>query len=128
MAAKLPPISDTELDTLKALWELGSGTVREIQDALRAQGTRWAYTTVQTLLTRLAAKGCVASDKTGSAHIFRPAVSREQLAQQRLADLADQLYEGTASPLVLALVEGTQFSAEEIERFRRLLDQLDPQE
>jgi BlaI family transcriptional regulator, penicillinase repressor len=125
VAARLPSISETELDVLKALWELSAGTVREVQRALRAQGRRWAYTTVQTLLTRLAGKGIVASDKTGPAHVFRPAVSREQLLQQRLTDLADQLCDGTASPLLLALVEGHRFSPDEIDQFRRMLDQLE---
>src|SRR5258708_24230298 len=72
-------ISETELDVLKVLWERPSGTVREIQDALRPLRRRWAYTTVQTFLHRLEAKGFVASDRTGSAHVFRAAVSREQL-------------------------------------------------
>jgi len=118
-------VSDTELDVLKILWERPEGTVREIQEALRPQGRRWAYTTVQTLLHRLEAKGFVASDRSGSAHVFRAAVSREQLLQQRLTDLSDQLCSGAASPLVLALVEGVRFTPKEIEQFRRLLDQLE---
>ena len=71
------------------------------------RATRWAYTTVQTLLTRLMAKGYVAADRSGPAHVYRPAVSRGELLQQRLTDLADTFCEGTASPLMLALVEGS---------------------
>jgi BlaI family transcriptional regulator, penicillinase repressor len=125
VSARLPSIGETELDVLKVLWERGDCTVRDIQDALKAQGRDLGYTTVQTHLTRLAAKGIVASDKTGPAHVFRAAVSREQLLQQRLTDLADQLCDGTASPLLLALVEGQKLSADEIDRFRRLLDDLE---
>ena len=123
--ARRPAISETELEVLKALWEISSGTVREVQAALGPQGRRWAYTTVQTLLQRLLDKGYVRSDRSGTAHVFRAAVSREQLLQQRLSALSDQLCEGSASPLVLALVEGVRFTPEEIEQFRRLLDQLE---
>jgi predicted transcriptional regulator len=118
-------ITETELDVLKALWENGPGTVRVINERLRHQGRRWAYTTVLTLLQRLEAKGYVISDKTGMAHVFRPAVTRDKLLRQRLKDLANQLCEGTATPLVLALVEGQRFTAEEISQFRQLLDQLE---
>jgi predicted transcriptional regulator len=108
---------------LKALWEHGPGTVR---DVLAALGRTYAYTTVLTMLQRLEAKGLVRSDKSKPAHVFEAAVSRERLLSQRLRDLADQLCDGTASPLLLALVEGGRFTAEDIEQFRRLLDQLDP--
>ncbi|MBO0699456.1 MAG: BlaI/MecI/CopY family transcriptional regulator [Zavarzinella sp.] len=120
-----PPISETEQAVLKVLWEMGQGTVREVLAALAAQGHRWAYTTAQTLLTRLMAKGYVAADRTGPAHVYRPAVSRNELLQQRLTDLADEFCEGTTSPLVLALVEGSEFSPDDIARFRQLLDKLE---
>ena len=120
-----PPISDTEQAVLKVLWDLGQGTVREVLAALGAQGHQWAYTTAQTLLTRLLAKGYVAADRTGPAHVYRPAVTRTELLQQRLTDLADEFCEGTTSPLVLALVEGAELSPEDVARFRQLLDKLD---
>jgi BlaI family transcriptional regulator, penicillinase repressor len=118
-------ISETELDILKVLWEHGPGTVREVNALLRRQGRRWAYTTVLTLLQRLEAKGVVTSDKSGVAHVFRPAVTRQKLLRQRLKDLANQLCEGTATPLVQALVEGQRFTAEEISHFRQLLDEVE---
>lgn len=118
-------VSETELSVLKLLWERPSGTVRELQPLLHEQGRNWAYTTVQTLLNRLEQKGFVACDKRGQAHIYSAIVSRDQLLQKRLHDLADQLCEGTASPLLLALVEGSSFSSEEIDQFRKLLDALE---
>ena len=123
MGSRRPLISETELEVLRVLWEHGPGTVRDVDAILRRQRRRWAYTTVLTLLHRLQAKGYVASDKSDLAHVFRAAVTREDLIKQRLVDLADQLCEGTASPLVHALVGEGRFSAEEIEAFRKLLDE-----
>jgi BlaI family transcriptional regulator, penicillinase repressor len=118
-------VSETELAVLKVLWEKEQGTVRELQAILRDQGRNWAYTTVQTLLNRLEQKGVVASDKSSLAHVYRSVVSRDRMLQQRLSDLADELCEGTASPLMLALVEGARFTPEDIDQFRKLLDQLE---
>jgi len=120
-----PPVADAELTVLKALWDGGPATVRELQDRLRGEPAAWAYTTVQTLLQRLEAKSYVRSDRGGTAHVFHPAVSRDRLLRQRLKHLAEQLCEGTATPLVQALVEGHRFTAAEIEHFRRLLDRLE---
>lgn len=124
MATHTPAISDTELEVLKVLWDRSEGTVREILEELKPQ-KRWAYTTVQTLLNRLQTKGYVRSDRGGSAHVYRPAVSRDQLLQLRLNDLSRKLCEGTASPLVMALVEGVRFTPEEIDQLRKLLNQLE---
>jgi BlaI family transcriptional regulator, penicillinase repressor len=124
VAINRPSISETELEVLRVLWEYGPGTVRDVNAVLRRQRRRRAYTTVLTLLQRLQTKGYVTSDKSGLAHVFCAAVSREDLIKQRLILLAEELCEGTASPLVHALVAGNRFSAAEIEQFRKLVDEL----
>jgi predicted transcriptional regulator len=123
--AENPSLSEAELEVLKVLWDIGSGTVRDVDAVLRRQKRRWAYTTVLTLLSRLQAKGYVESDKSAIAHVFRPAVSRDKLLKQRLSRLADDLCEGTATPLVHALVSNHRFSPREIEDLRRMLDELE---
>ncbi len=125
MDARGTTVSEAELEVLKVLWERSSGTVREINAVLHEQGRRWAYTTVQTLLLRLESKGYVQSDKSGPAHVYRAAVSREALLSRRLRELADQFCDGTASPLLLALVGDSRLTAEEIKRLRQLLDQME---
>lgn len=128
MAPRQANLSDAELEILKALWEVGAATVRDLHERLAAQGRQWAYTTVLTFLTRLEAKGYVTSEKSGVANVFRPLVSRDKLLRQKLVNLAAELCDGTASPLVRALVEGQRFSAEEIGQFRRLVDELESHE
>jgi predicted transcriptional regulator len=116
-------LSEAEREVLRALWDRGPGTVRQINEVLAERGKRWAYTTVLTLLRRLQAKGYAASDSTGTAHVFRAAVTRDELLDRRLKDTADELCEGSAAPLILALVQGNRFSADELARFRRLIDE-----
>ena len=123
-----PPVSDTELDVLKTLWAHGPGTVREIEARLRRRRRRWAYNTVLTLLTRLREKGYVDADRTGTAHVFRSVVTRDELLSVGLATLADRVCDGTASPLVHALVRGGRFTPDEIANFRRLIDELESQD
>ena len=118
-------VSQSEREVLKILWEHGPITVREIRAHLTASGREWAHTTVNTLLSRLEQKGCVACDRSGFAHVFTAAVSRDQMVQQRLASLADDFCDGTRVPLMLALVDGQKFSEDEIDQFRQLIDQLD---
>jgi predicted transcriptional regulator len=117
-------IGQIELEVLKVLWERGPCTVRDVHAHLSGVEER-AYNTVLTHLQRLETKGFVVGDKTGAANVYRAAVSRSGMLKQRLKDLANQLCEGTSAPLVMALVEGSRFTPEEIEQFRRLLDELE---
>ena len=119
--ADRPGLSEAEMEVLKTLWAHGPGTVRRINELLA--GRRWAYTTVLTLLQRLVAKGYVAREAAGVAHVFRAAVTREEVLERRLKETADELCDGSAAPLLLALVQGNTFSPEELARFRRLLDE-----
>ena len=124
-----PGLSDAERDVLRALWDLGPGTVRQVNGLLETRGRSWKYTTVLTLLQRLQAKGYASAGVPaggGSAHVFRAEVSRDALLDQRLKDAAEELCDGSAAPLLLALVQGNRFTAEELARFRRLLDEVEP--
>jgi BlaI family penicillinase repressor len=126
--ARRVPVSDSELEVLKVLWAQGPSTVRDVAAALRRQRRRLAYNTVLTLLSRLRDKGYAAADRREQAHQFRATVSREDLLGSSLAALADRVCDGTASPLMLALVKGQRFSTDEIAAFRRLLDELEPED
>lgn len=118
------PISDAELDLLKVLWRLGPSTVRQVLDGLAPGSRSWAYTTVQTLLTRLVQKGYITASRDGRAHIFAAAVKREDLLGRELREIADRVCDGEATPLVLALVGKNRFSKEDLKQFRELLDRL----
>ena len=118
-------VTDTELEILKALWELGEGTVRQVLERLAPDGRAWAYTTAQTLLVRLQEKGFVASKKRGRAFVFRPRFTRDELLGRSLDDLASRVCDGKALPLLLNLVQSSRFSRRELQRFRKYLDELE---
>src|SRR5262245_33081518 len=121
-----PPVADAELTVLKALWDGGPATVRELQDRLRGEPAAWAYTTVQTLLLRLQAKGTVRADKRGVAHVFASTLTREQFAGGRVRHVAESVLDGAIAPLLLGLLPKGRFSAREIARLRALLDEEAP--
>ena len=118
-------MSDAEREVLKVLWDDGPLAVRDALARLTERGLEWTRSTVITLLQRLERKGYVLSDKSQHAFIFRAAVSREQEMHSRMQDLAGELCDGDAVPLVLAFAERHRFSAEELARFREMIDSLE---
>ncbi len=114
-----------ELEVLKALWDLEAAPVREVMNQLHQSGRRLAYTTVLTVLTRLEQKGFVRADKSGVAYVYKPKVSRAKITRSRLRSLIEQLYDGSAGPLVLQLMRQERFSEDEIAELQKLIDGLD---
>ena len=88
--AKERGLSEAEREVLKVLWDQGPGTVRAINEELERRGRHWAYTTVATLLQRLAAKRFLVSDPSAIPHVYRATVSRDELLERArlLRDLA----------------------------------------
>ena len=121
-------VSDAELEVLKVLWASGPATVRDVATALRRQRRNLAYNTVLTLLSRLRDKGFVEADRRDTAHVFRASVTRDELVGSSLSALADRICDGTASPLLLALVRDRRLSATDITQLRKLLDDLKPED
>ena len=118
-----PGLSEAEREVLKVLWDHGPGTVREIKELLQDRGRRWAYTTVATLLQRLGLKQYVVGDPSAVAHVYRAVVTRNELLESRLKDTAEELCDGRAAPLILALVQNSRLSVAEVARLRQMLDQ-----
>lgn len=113
-----------EMEMMDALWQLGSGSVREIQEQLPLK-KRPAYTTVQTIIRRLEDKGAVRRvKKIGNAFIFEPVITR-QSAHHRLINELLELFGGSARPLMAHLAESGKLSLEDIREMEGLLPEPD---
>ncbi len=123
MARQHENVTDTELAILDVLWKEGPTTIRKIADELYPKGKFSEYATVQSLLQRLEAKGYVARDRRSFAHMYRAKVERPVLIGQRLQEVADKLCEGSLTPLLLQLAEGTRLTDEQRKVLRKLLDE-----
>jgi len=117
-----PSVTDTELKILKALWDRGSSTIRQLTDRLYPGGGTSAYATVQKLLDRLEAKGHVTRERVGRSHRFSAVVNRGDLLKNRLREAVDSLCEGSWTPLLTAAMASAPLSATEIRELRQLLD------
>ncbi len=91
-----PPL---ELLCLNALWTLGEGNVRDVQQIVMR--TRpLAYTTIMTVLDRLVRKGKLSRLKTGRAFVYRPEASREEMRRAAVRELVDSLFNGSERELI----------------------------
>lgn len=91
-----PPL---ELQCLKALWILGEANVRDVRQMLLPE-RKLAYTTVMTVLDRLARRGGVKRHKVGRSFVYTPVLTRDALRRAALKELVDCFFDGSADSLM----------------------------
>jgi BlaI family penicillinase repressor len=118
-----PKLSKLEFKIMESLWARNECSIRDIQESFPAKKMP-AYTTIQTTVYRMEAKGIVHRlKKVGNYHVFAPAISREA-AQRRLMDDLLALFGGSGQPVMTHLIESGKLSLEDVKEAERLLRNL----
>ena len=116
-------LSKLEFKIMETLWARNECSIRDIQESFPAK-KRPAYTTIQTTVYRMEAKGIVHRlKKVGNFHVFAPAISREA-AQRRLMDDLLALFGGSGQPVMTHLIESGKLSLEDVKEAERMLRDL----
>jgi BlaI family penicillinase repressor len=97
---ELPP--PLEMMCLNALWEIQEGNVEDVRKVV-SQSRPLAYTTVLTLLDRLARRGAVSRRKEGRGFRYQPTVARDKLRRMALRQFLEYHFEGSETKLKIFL-------------------------
>lgn len=105
---------------MRRLWELGRGSVAELHAGLEGE-TGWAYSTVKTLLERLAEKGAVTIEKARSGRVFVPAIAESAAQKSAFRALLDRAFGGRVESFAQALTGAGGLSRREREELAEIL-------
>jgi predicted transcriptional regulator len=108
--------SPRELDVLKALWALGSGSVRAVHQQM-CPGGELAFNTVQTLLRIMEDKGLIRHRAEGRTFIYEPIYSRDRLT----ARLLHRVFDGALDQVVHSLLQAKDVTDEELRDLERMI-------
>jgi len=90
-----PPL---ELQCLKALWQIGEGSVRDVRAVLN-EHRNLAYTTVMTVLDRLVRRGAVTRRKSGRAFFYSPLVEKDAMRRLAVREIVETYFDGSEHAL-----------------------------
>jgi BlaI family penicillinase repressor len=108
-----PPL---ELKIMHILWDLRQASVASVQEKLDPP---LAYTTVQTMLNRLAIKGKITRELNGRAYLYSPAVTQAKATGHALRDLIDRIFGGSSEELVMSLLKTRQIDPQTLAELSR---------
>jgi BlaI family transcriptional regulator, penicillinase repressor len=119
-----PALSKAEIEVVRIVWNLGEATVRRVFEAFPANRAI-DFTTVQTYLRRVEAKGYLKSHRQGRALVYRSHVQPDQVIRETVGDLVNRLFDGQTVPLLHHLIRDRSIGKAEIEELRKMIDQLE---
>jgi predicted transcriptional regulator len=119
MRRRSPTLTEQELEIMKIVWERDSVTVRDVYEAL-LERRKVAYTTVMTMMKILEQKQYLRKTQADRAYIYRPAQPKRKVVGDMVREFVNRVFNGSAEPLLVHLVEEHDLSPEELEEIARL--------
>jgi len=120
----LTHLGETEMEVLHHVWDLGEATVSDVRERI-LEDRDVAYTTVMTVLKKLAEKGYLDYHKEGRSYVYHPAEEPDAVQHSLLQRLMEKVFEGSPSALVQTLVQREDLSDDERAEIKALIDALD---
>jgi BlaI family penicillinase repressor len=117
-------ITAAESQIMDALWRRGPLPVDALIEDV-AERESWGGATVKTLINRLLKKKAIQSERIDGKVRYAPVLQRADYVQGESQGLLDRLFEGRLTPLVAHFAEHRKLKPEEVERLRKLLEELD---
>jgi predicted transcriptional regulator len=115
-----PVPTGLELELLKVIWQRGRATVREVHRDLLAK-REIAYTTVLTMMGVLERKGHLTKKAGPRAYVYVPAQPREKVVEGMIDEFVERVFNGSAKPLLVHLVEDRNIPLEDLDEIEKLV-------
>lgn len=115
--------TESELEILQILWEKGDCTVRDVHEILEVNKDA-GYTTTLKLMQIMHEKGLVSRDTSSRTHIYRSLVNQQKTQQHLVNKMIDNVFNGSATRLVMQALGNHKASKEEINSIKAYLEEI----
>ncbi len=116
-------LTEVEMQVLQVLWSKGPSPVRVIHAHL-SELRDTNYSTTVKMLSVMLDKKLVRRNEDQRPHVYSAVVTRRKAQKQMLHDLIDQVYDGSATSLVLQALSSKKTSPEDLQQIREMLDKI----
>ena len=118
---KLPPLSDSQMEIMQEIWTRGEATVSEVWQAVSAKRSVARNTTL-TVMDRLERKGWLTKRAVANAHLYKAVVNQKKTLGQIVKDLVKNAFEGAAGQMIVAMLESSELTADELDSISAIIE------
>ena len=112
-------VTQSEWPIMELLWE-SPKTLMELVNTLTVQ-IGWSKSTIVTMVRRLDDKGLITFHTEGRTKIFRPMVTRDEVAAHETTSLLRRAYNGSVGMLVSAMAHRNDLTKADIDELYAIL-------
>ncbi len=109
-----------EAAVMEIMWDKKEASVRDVFETLRLKRDI-AYTTVMTIMSRLAGKGMLTKKKKGIAYLYHPVFTREEFTKSMVGEILDGLFEDYAEVAFSHFIHCVEKDEEKISELEQLI-------
>ena len=120
MSKELVGLTRAEWPIIQAVWEWEPCSAPALHEKLQRQ-TGWAYSTVRTMMDRMAVKGLLSAERVSGTTLYRAAVTRKQAQRREVLSALKHAFNGALTPMVQCLIETGRLTAAELDDLEQLI-------
>ncbi len=122
---KAKSFTDVELEFMRVIWSAGEASPDDIDRALRENGRAISVGSIRNVLAIMQDKGYITRRKEGKAYLYRAAVGKEEARSNLIGDILSNMFDGSESLVVAALLDRKDIGRDELEKIKRMIQELE---
>ena len=107
---------------MKLLWQKSPQTAKQLIEKLKSS-VDWSPKTIKTLLNRLVNKCVLGFTTKGRIYEYHPLFTEDECMQVERNSFLKRVYNGALTPMLVAFLEDSKLTNEEIEELKKILDE-----
>lgn len=120
MARRNRKLTEGEWAIMQAVWDNQPCAAPTVQELLQKQ-KGWHYSTVKTLMDRMAAKGLLTTEKIRNLTLYHAAITKRQAQRGEIMRAVKRAFDGALTPMMQFLLDSSQLSEEQLKELEVLI-------
>ena len=113
-------LTEAEWQIIQVVWQREPCAAPTVQEALQAT-RKWAYSTVKTLMDRMATKGLLATERIRNLVLYRSTITLEQAQRGEVMRTIKRAFDGALTPMMQFLLDGNDLSQQQLEEMEAMI-------
>ncbi len=112
------------MDIMGIAWDLKEATVKDVFEVMYER-RRLAYTTIMTVMNRLAIKKILGQDKSTVPYVYTPLVQRDQIAHSMVDEVVERVMDGSSTAVISYLMDKGTMSKDELAELKAKISEIE---
>lgn len=112
-----------ELQIMEILWARGESSIHDVVTELN-KNNEYAYTTIMTVMSRLAEKGILSRIKSGRLHQYSPAFTPEEFIRNKSSQAVKEVLDDFGDTAIAQFVDNIKLNPKSLNALKQFVEEV----